>query len=55
MSLGTDTIGNVIRIDNAIEKFPKQLKVKKQELERTKRQYATAKSKVGKPFEKRRS
>lgn len=52
VSLGTDAIGNITRIDNAIEKIPERLEAKKQELETTGKQFATAKSEVEKPFDK---
>ena len=52
ISLGTDAIGNITRIDNAIEKIPERLEAKKQELETTEKQFATAKSEVEKPFDK---
>ena len=52
VSLGTDSIGNITRIDNAIEKIPERLEVKKQELETTEQQFATAKKEVEKPFDR---
>lgn len=52
VSLGTDAIGNITRIDNAIEKIPERLEVKKQELEMNEQQFATAKQEVEKPFDK---
>ena len=52
VSLGTDAIGNITRIDNAIEKIPEQLEAKKQELETVEQQFVTAKAEVEKPFDK---
>jgi len=52
ISLGTDAIGNITRIDNAIEKFPERLEAKKQELSTLEQQFATAKAEVEKPFDK---
>lgn len=52
VSLGTDAIGNITRIDNAIEKIPERLEIKKQELETNEHQFATAKQEVEKPFDK---
>ena len=52
VSLGTDAIGNITRIDNAIEKIPERLETKKQELETVLQQFDTAKKEVEKPFDK---
>ena len=52
ISLGTDAIGNITRIDNAIEKIPERLETKKQELETVLQQFDTAKKEVEKPFDK---
>lgn len=52
ISLGTDAIGNITRIDNAIEKIPERMEAKKQELETIEKQFATAKAEVEKPFDK---
>ena len=52
ISLGTDAIGNITRIDNAIEKLPERLETKKQELSTLEQQFATAKAEVEKPFDK---
>ena len=52
VSLGTDAIGNITRIDNAIEKIPERLEAKKQELTTLEQQFATAKAEVEKPFDK---
>lgn len=50
VSLGTDTYGNIIRLDNALEGLPKRLEINEQELENTKKQFETAKIDVQKPF-----
>ncbi len=50
--MGTDAIGNITRIDNAIEKIPERLEAKKQELETVEQQFVTAKAEVEKPFDK---
>ena len=52
VSLGTDAVGNITRIDNAIEKIPERLEEKKQELKNVEQQFATAKKEVEKPFDK---
>ena len=52
VSLGTDTIGNITRIDNAVEKIPERLEAKKQELETIEQQFAIAKTQVEKPFDR---
>ena len=52
ISLGTDAIGNITRIDNAIEKIPERLELQNQELEEVENQLATAKKEVEKPFDK---
>ena len=52
ISLGTDAIGNITRIDNAIEKITERLELQKQELEGVENQLATAKKEVEKPFDK---
>ena len=52
ISLGTDAVGNITRIDNAIEKIPERLEAKKQELETVIQQFDTAKKEVEKPFDK---
>ena len=52
VSLGTDAIGNITRIDNAIEKIPERLEAKNRELSTLKQQFATAKAEVEKPFDK---
>ena len=52
VSLGTDVIGNITRIDNAIEKIPERLEAKSRELSTLEQQFATAKAEVEKPFDK---
>ena len=52
VSLGTDAIGNITRIDNAIEKIPERLEAKSRELSTLEQQFATAKAEVEKPFDK---
>ena len=52
ISLGTDAIGNITRIDNAIEKISERLEEKKQELSTLEQQFDTAKAEVEKPFDK---
>ena len=50
VSLGTDTYGNITRLDNALEGLPKRLQMNEQELENIKKQFETAKIDVQKPF-----
>ena len=52
VSLGTDAIGNITRIDNAIEKIPERLEAKSRELSTLEQQFTTAKAEVEKPFDK---
>ena len=52
VSLGTDAIGNITRIDNAIEKIPERLEAKSRELSTLEQQFVTAKAEVEKPFDK---
>lgn len=52
ISLGTDAAGNIIRIDNAIEKIHERLELQRQELESVEKQLATAQKEVQKPFDK---
>ena len=52
VSLGTDAVGNITRIDNAIEKIPERLEAKSRELSTLEQQFATAKAEVEKPFGK---
>lgn len=48
--LGTDTFGNITRLDNALEGLTKRLEVNVQALENTKEQFEVAKVDVDKPF-----
>jgi len=50
VSLGTDTFGNITRLDNALEGLPKRLETNEQELDNVKKQFETAKVDVEKPF-----
>lgn len=50
VTLGTDTFGNITRIDNIIEGIPDRVKICEQELENTKKQLEIAKADVEKPF-----
>lgn len=50
VSLGEDPLGNIIRLDNGIEKFAEGLSASEYELENMKKQYETAKVEVEKPF-----
>ena len=50
VSLGTDTFGNITRLDNALEGLPKRLEMNEQELDNVKTQFETAKVDVEKPF-----
>ena len=50
VSLGTDTFGNITRLDNALEGLPKRLETNEQELDNVKKQFETAKVNVEKPF-----
>ncbi|MDT2465366.1 DEAD/DEAH box helicase family protein [Enterococcus avium] len=50
VSLGEDPLGNIIRLDNGIEKFAEGLSSSEYELENTKKQYETAKQEAEKPF-----
>ena len=48
--LGDDTHGNIIRLDNGIERFAESLSLAENDLENTKNQLETAKKEVQKPF-----
>lgn len=48
--LGDDAYGNIIRLDNGIERFAESLSLAKNDLENTKNQLETAKKEVQKPF-----
>ncbi|MEE1504537.1 MAG: helicase, partial [Acutalibacteraceae bacterium] len=50
VTLGTDTFGNITRIDNIIEGIPERVKICEQELENIKKQLEIAKVDVEKPF-----
>ena len=50
VTLGTDTFGNITRIDNIIEGIPERVKICEQELENIKKQLEVAKVDVEKPF-----
>ena len=50
--LGEDSRGNIVRIDNAIERIEESLCAEKNELENTNKQLETAKMEVTKPFVK---
>ena len=50
VSLGTDTYGNITRLDNALEGLSKRLETNEQELENVRKQFETAKVDVEKPF-----
>ena len=52
LSLIHISIGNITRIDNAIEKISERLEGKKQELSTLEQQFDTAKAEVEKPFDK---
>ena len=47
---GTDTYGNITRLDNTLDGLPKRLEMNEQELENTKKQFETAKVDVQRPF-----
>lgn len=50
ISLGTDTFGNITRLDNVLEGLAKRLETNEQELENVRKQFETAKVDVEKPF-----
>ena len=50
--LGTSADGNIIRLDNALEKMPEKLKRLEEKLTSTKEQLENAKEELKKPFEK---
>lgn len=50
IALGTDTFGNITRLDNGLESLSKRLETAEQELANTKKQLETAKIDVEKPF-----
>lgn len=50
--LGDDAHGNIVRIDNGIERFEEALADTKNSLENTEKQFETAKQEITKPFAK---
>ena len=50
VTLGTDTFGNITRLDNAPEGLPKRLEMNEMELDNIKKQFETAKVDVERPF-----
>lgn len=50
--LGDDSHGNIVRIDNGIERFEETLADMKNSLENTEKQFETAKKEIEKPFVK---
>ena len=50
--LGDDAHGNIVRIDNSIERFEEALADTKNSLENTEKQFETAKQEIEKPFAK---
>ena len=50
--LGDDSHGNIVRIDNGIERFEEALADTKNSLENTEKQFETAKQEIEKPFDK---
>ena len=50
--LGDDSHGNIVRIDNSIERFEEALADTKNSLENTEKQFETAKQEIEKPFAK---
>lgn len=50
IELGTDVFGNLQRLDNALEGLPKRLKIIKDNLEETEKQFETAKIESKKEF-----
>ena len=50
--LGDDSHGNIVRIDNGIERFEEALADTKNSLENTEKQFKTAKQEIEKPFAK---
>ena len=50
VTLGTDTFGNITRLDNALEGIPKRLEMNEMELDNIKKQFETAKVDVERPF-----
>ena len=50
VELGTDARGNLVRIENALDKMPEHLRSVQDQLENLYNQQAAAKAEVGKPF-----
>ena len=50
VTLGTDTFGNITRLDNALEGLLKRLEMNEMELDNIKKQFETAKVDVERPF-----
>ena len=50
VTLGTDTFGNITRLDNALEGLPKRLEMNEMELDNIKKQFETAKVDVERLF-----
>ena len=50
VTLGDDAHGNIIRLDNGIDRFAESLSLAEKDLENTKNQLETAKKEVQKPF-----
>lgn len=50
VTLGSDTFGNITRLDNAMEGLPKRLEMNEMELDNLKKQFETAKVDVERPF-----
>ena len=50
VTLGTDTFGNITRLDNALEGLPKRLEMNEMELDNIKKQFETAKIDAERPF-----
>ena len=50
VTLGTDTFGNITRLDNVLEGLPKRLEMNEMELDNIKKQFETAKVDVERPF-----
>lgn len=50
VTLGTDTFGNITRLDNALEGLPKRLEMNEMELDNIKKQFETAKVDVERAF-----
>lgn len=50
VELGVDASGNILRIDNSIDRLEKELTATKDNLENTEKQFETAKQEIKKPF-----